>query len=132
MTCLVNYWLQSFAFDINNTFWTYISSNPNAHCGDVVNYLIVGIVILLINVLIGKCNMLMKSADWEGSVSLENDPVAVVATAIECAMDEGEFSLMNLDGNSKTIIGLESGGKVHLENTDLILRATVTAIYIGY
>ena len=33
---------KAFAFDINNTFWTYISSNPNAHCGDVVNYLIVG------------------------------------------------------------------------------------------
>ena len=94
---------KAFAFDINNTFWTYISSNPNAHCGDVVNYLIVGSDPFdPVNVLSpGKCNMLIKLADQNGSASLENDPVAVAATAIECAMDEGEFTLMNLDGNGK-------------------------------
>lgn len=94
---------KAFAFDINNTFWTYISSNPNAYCGDVVKYLNVGSEPFdPVNVLSpGKCNMLIKLADWQGSVSLENDAVAVAATAIECAMGEGEFTLMNLDGNGK-------------------------------
>ncbi len=94
---------KAFAFDINNTFWTYISSNPNAYCGDVVKYLNVGSEPFdPVNVLSpGKCNMLIKLADWQGSVSLENDAVAVAATAIECAMGDGEFTLMNLDGNGK-------------------------------
>ena len=88
----------------------YISSTPNAHCGDVVNYLIVGSDPFdPVNVLSpGKCNMLIKLADWQGSVFLENDPVAVAATAIECAMDDGEFTLMNLDGNGR-IIGPRGG-----------------------
>lgn len=94
---------KAFAFDINNTFWTYISSNPNAYCGDVVKYLNVGSDPFdPVNVLSpGKCNMLIKLTDWQGSASLENDVVAVAATAIECAMGEGEFTLMNLDGNGK-------------------------------
>lgn len=94
---------KAFAFDINNTFWTYISSNPNAHCGDVVNYLNVGSDPFdPVNVLSpGKCNMLVKLTEWEGSISLENDPVAVAATAIECAMGDGEFTLTNLDGNGR-------------------------------
>ena len=94
---------KAFAFDINNTFWTYISSNPNAYCGDVVKYLNVGSDPFdPVNVLSpGKCNMLIKLTDWQGSVSLENDAVAVAATAIECAMGDGEFTLMNLDGNGK-------------------------------
>lgn len=94
---------KAFAFDINNTFWTYISSNPNAHCGDVVNYLNVGSAPFdPVNVLSpGKCNMLIKLTDWEGAISLQDDTIAVAATAIECAMGEGEFSLTNMDGNGR-------------------------------
>ena len=69
--------------------------------------------------------MLIKLADWEGSASLEDDPVAVAATAIECAMDEG-VTLMTSTEMVKTIIGLESGGRVRLESIGLILRETVT------
>ncbi len=94
---------KAFAFDINNTFWAYISSNPKANCSDVVNYLNVGSDPFdPVNVLsAGKCNMLIKLTDWQGSVSLENDTIVVAATAIGCAMGEGEFEFMNLDGNGK-------------------------------
>ena len=94
---------KAFAFDINNTFWAYISSNPEAHCGDVVNYLNVGgDPFDPVDVLVpGKCNMVIKLDNWEGSLQAQDDRVLVAATAIDCAMGEGEFSFMNLDGNGK-------------------------------
>ena len=91
---------KAFAFDINNTFWAYISSNPNVNCGDVVNYLNVGSDPFdPVDVLApGKCNILIKLPEWEGSALLENDRAAVAPSAVECALGEGEFTLMNRDG----------------------------------
>jgi hypothetical protein len=86
---------KAFAFDINDTFWMYISSNPNSNCDAVSSYLNVGgDPFDPVDVLTpGTCNMMIKVSDWQGSFTAENDPIAVAATAIECAMGEGVFEL---------------------------------------
>ena len=98
---------KAFAFDINDTFWSYISSNPDSNCGDVVNYLNVGgapfdpVTVLSP----GKCNMMVKltgwESDWNGAFFAEDDPILVAATAIECAMGEGDFELLTPDFDDK-------------------------------
>lgn len=87
---------KAFAFDDQGTFYAYLSSNPDTHCGDVVNYLMVnGDVFNPENVLSpGKCNMMIKLSDWEGSVDVADDTTVSAQSAIGCAMGEGEFKYM--------------------------------------
>lgn len=94
---------RAFAFDDQGIFWAYISSNPETHCGDAVNYLQVnGDRYNPEEVLApGKCNILIKLTDWNENFSASDDPLLAASTAIECAMGEGTFELMTLDTNDK-------------------------------
>ena len=87
---------KAFGFDNNGKFIAYISSNPEAHCGDVVNYLNIGgdpydpAEVLAP----GKCNIMIKLAEgYEDGIELSDDPISAAATSIECAMGTGEFRL---------------------------------------
>ena len=80
----------------------YLSSNKNATCDTVAEYLNVsGEAYNPENVLSpGKCNMFIKlTADYEDGISLENDSMAAISSGITCAMGEGEFSYSELGEN---------------------------------
>jgi hypothetical protein len=92
---------KAFAFDDGGTFMAYFSSNPEAHCGDVTQYLSVdGPKYDPVEVLSpGKCNMYIKLTDWDGSFTGMDDPVLAAATSIECAMGEGSFEYTTLQSD---------------------------------
>lgn len=92
---------KAFAFDDNGTFFAYLSSNPEAHCGDITQYLTVGgdrydpVEVLSP----GKCNISIKLTEWEGSFSAMDDAIKAAATSIECAMGDGSFEYTTLQSD---------------------------------
>ena len=92
---------RAFAFDANDTLGAYISSNPDATCESISEYLsgtnseydpsavIEG----------GACNLFLKITDYDGSFSAQDDTIASAASSIECAMGEGEFTYTELGEN---------------------------------
>ena len=91
---------RAFAFNANDTLGAYISSNPNASCGSITEYLTSNSRYDPVDVLSpGACNLFLKISDYDGSLSAENDSIVSAASSIECAMGEGEFEYTELGEN---------------------------------
>ncbi len=90
---------KAFAFDDQGTFLAYISSNPEANCSSVSEYLNIEAntanqatafdpnLVLLPE----YCNLFIKLDDFEGSFFAEDDNVATAASSMECPMGPGSF-----------------------------------------
>jgi hypothetical protein len=101
---------KAFAFNDNGTFLAYLSSNPEAHCGDVTQYLNDGAFDPVEVLSPGKCNITIK-LDWtaceddstEGcdSFTATDDRILSAASSIECAMGEGVFEYRKLDDQDR-------------------------------
>ena len=80
----------------------YLSSNKNATCDTVAEYLNVsGDAYNPENVLSpGKCNMFIKlTTGYDNGISLNNDAMGAISSGITCAMGEGEFSYSEMGEN---------------------------------
>ena len=109
---------RAFAFDANDTLGAYISSNPDASCESITEYLGSSSSSDPSSVLTaGGCNLFLKISDFDGSLSAENDTIVSAASSIECAMGEGEFEYTTADFG--TITGFAEDGE------------TVTALQAG-
>ena len=93
---------QAFSFLVGEKFVSYISSNPNATCANVVSYLnITGDPYDPVNVLQpGGCNMYIEVEGFTGSgYSASNDITQSASSAIACAMGEGTFEMATFDSD---------------------------------
>ena len=91
--------VKAFAFGQGDSFLTYMSSNPNATCAKVTEYLVSDEPYDPVDILsAGKCNMfVMLSSGYESGFSASDDPLVAAGTAIDCAMGDGAFELTTMD-----------------------------------
>lgn len=93
---------KGFAFNDQGKFWMYLSSNPETYCADVIEYLSSDQPYEPVNVLSpGKCNMWVKLSNWEGESTAKDDNILIAESNIQCAMGDGDFEYMILDGDNE-------------------------------
>ena len=93
---------RAFSFLVGEKFVSYISSNPNATCSNVVSYLnINGDPYDPVNVLQpGGCNMYIEVVGFtETGFSASDDITQSASSAIACAMGEGTFEMATFDSD---------------------------------
>jgi hypothetical protein len=86
-------------FDQGGKLILYLSSNPATTCEGVVAYWTRSEPIDPVDLYLpGKCNLFISQADgYDGAFAAQDDIFAAAGTAIECAMDDGDWVLEERD-----------------------------------
>lgn len=103
----------AFSFLVDDKFVSYISSNPNASCSSVVDYLNINSGPYdPVNVLQpGGCNMYIEVEGFtNGSYSASNDVIQSASSAIACAMGEGNFEMATFDADDTDYFWVAADG----------------------
>ena len=90
---------RAFGFDDQETLGVYISSNENATCDMITEYLKSDGSFDPSDVISpGRCNLFIKVSGFEnGTFQASNDVFVSAASSIECAMGEGDILYTTLD-----------------------------------
>ena len=92
---------RGFGMNAGGVMLGYLSSNPDADCDMIYNYLLAsdepydptG------TVLPGTCDLFLRFSNYSGEVGGTDDPVAAAGIVINCALGDGAFELQTRDGD---------------------------------
>ena len=84
---------QAFGFDNEGTLLIYIASNKDASCDTVAPFLRTTADPIDPGIIFepGSCNLMLKTANYEGSWEAEDDRMESASSSISCTMGDGEW-----------------------------------------